>query len=118
MGADAVLAVVEDRAEPKCPLQVPPAALDLRELLVAEAEVGGREAVVVGSEHELAVVACLGCDGGLVDAQLALSGSPEQAVEAGRGAQLADELVATLLGPLVGALDLSFQVGDEVGSHG
>ena len=117
MGADAVLAVVKDGTERERSLQVPPSPLDLGELLVGEGEVGRRERVVVGAEHELAVVAGLVGDRRAVDAELALGRATKEAVEAGGRSQLADELVASLLAPGVAALDPPLQVRDEVLAH-
>ena len=86
VGADAVFAVVEDRPQPQRPLQVPPAPLDLVELLVGGGQVGGGKGVVGGAEQELPVEAGLVRDGALADPELAVLGPPQQPEQGGGGA--------------------------------
>ena len=69
VGADAVLAVVEHRAQPERALAVAPAAFDGEQLLVGGGEVVGGEGEVGGAQQPLAVQVGLAFDGGLVDAQ-------------------------------------------------
>src|SRR5665647_3439573 len=94
VGADAVLAVVEHRAQAQRPLHVAPAALDLVELPVGGGEVRCGERLIGGAQQPLAVEALVTFDGGAVEAQLALLGAPQQAVEGRPRAQRPDELVA------------------------
>lgn len=68
MGTDAVLAEVEHRPQPKCPLQVAPTTLDLVELLVGDRQISGGEGLIGGTQEPRAVEALLSGDGGAVEA--------------------------------------------------
>ena len=83
VGADAVLAVVEDRAQPQGALDVAPAALDREQLLVGGGQVVGGERVVGGAQQPLAVQAGLALDGGLVDPQQPARGAAQEAAQPG-----------------------------------
>src|SRR5665811_622441 len=114
---DAVLTEVEHRAQTQRPLQVAPAALDLVELLVGECQIGGGESLIGGAQEPLTVETLVTGDGGAVEAQPALLGAPEQAVECGPRAQRPDEFITAYTRPGVGARDLALEVGDEVAAH-
>ena len=66
VGADAVFAVVEHRAQPERAVEVAPAALDGQELLVGSGEVVGGQRGVGGAQQPLAVQVRLALDRGLV----------------------------------------------------
>ena len=69
VGADAVLAVVEHRAQPQRALEVAPAAFDGEQLLVGGGEVVGGQGGVGGAQQPLAVQVRLALDRGRVDAE-------------------------------------------------
>ena len=118
MGADAVFAVVVDRAQPEAGFAVAPAALDGGELLVGGGQILGAQGEVGGAQQPLAVVVGLACGGGAVDAQQPGCGAPHQPAQPGLARQGADQLVAAALGPGVGALDQPGKVLDEPLAHG
>src|SRR5271166_3910495 len=117
MGADAVFAVVIDRAQPEAALAVAPAALDGDELLVGGGQVLGAQGEVGGAQQPLAVVVRLAFDGGAVDAQQPARGAPQQPAQPRLVLEGPDELVAAAFGPGVGALDQPFEVLDEPLAH-
>ena len=67
MGADAVLAVVEYRAQPERAFEVAPAAFDGEQLLVGGGEIVGGERGVGGTQQPLAVQVRLALDRGVAD---------------------------------------------------
>jgi hypothetical protein len=71
MGADAVLAVVEHRAQPQGAFEVAPAAFDGEELFVGGGEIIGGQRGVGGAQQPLAVQVRLALDRAVVDAQQA-----------------------------------------------
>jgi hypothetical protein len=91
--------------------------LELVELLVGEREIGRRQRVVRGAQEELAVKAGLVGDSALVYTKQAVGAPAHKAKQRASGAWLADELVAALLCPGVGALDLVLEVGNQVLAH-
>src|SRR4051794_35835908 len=88
VGADALFEAVVDRAQVEDLFHVPPAALDLEELLVAQGDVGGRQVRVRAAQQVLPVQVRLGLDPVLVDAQQPAGGDPQVPVQAGLGADL------------------------------
>lgn len=117
VGADALLVLVEDRSEPKCPLPVRPPAPYPVALLGGVGEVGRGEGVVGGVEEPLAVEVGVSGDRSLVDTQFVILGRPAEGGETWAGPELADGLVTALLAPLAAPGDALLQVGDEVRSH-
>ena len=77
MGADAVLAVVVERAQPEAGFAVAPAALDGDELLVGGGQVLGGQRGVGGAQQPLAVVVGFARGGGAGDAQQPGLGAPQ-----------------------------------------
>src|SRR5712691_9934358 len=73
------------RAQVNDLLHVPPAALDLEQLLVAERDVLGGHLRVGGAQQVLAVEVLLGLGPGRVDAEEAAGGGPQVPVQAGLG---------------------------------
>jgi hypothetical protein len=71
VGADAVLAAVQHRAQVQGGLHVAPAAFDFEHLLVAAGDVLGGQFWVGAAQQVFAVQALLGLDLGLVEAQQA-----------------------------------------------
>jgi len=118
VGADAVLAAVVDGPEVEHLLHVPPAALDLPELLVAEGDVLGGERGVRGAQEQLAVEPLLGPHGRLVDAQEAAGRGAQVALQAGLRPDRPAQLGALLRRELVGAGDHVGEAGDEAPADG
>ena len=116
VGADAVLAVVEHRAQPERAFEVPPAAFDGEQLLVGGGQVVWGQGGVGGTQQPLAVQVRLPFDRGLVDAEQPGVGAPQVAAQAGLGLEAPDEFVAAPRGPGVGAVDELGRVRDEVGA--
>ena len=83
VGADAVLAVVVDRAQPEAALAVAPAAFDGEQLLVGGGQVLGGQGEVGGAQQPLAVVVGFPCGGGAVDAQQPGLGAAQQPAQPG-----------------------------------
>jgi hypothetical protein len=78
VGADAVLAVVVDRAQPEAGFAVAPATLDGEQLLVGGGQVLGGQGEIRGAQQPLAVVLGLACRCGAVDAQQPGLSAPHQ----------------------------------------
>jgi hypothetical protein len=78
VGADAVFAVVVDRAQPEAGFAVTPATLDGEQLFVGGGQVLGGQGEIGGAQQPLAVVVGLACRGGAVDAQQPGRGAPHQ----------------------------------------
>ena len=94
VGADAVLAVVEHRAQPEGAFEVAPAAFDGEQLLVGGGQVVGGEGEVGGAQQPLAVQVGLPLDRGVVDPQQPGLGAAQVAAQPRLGLETADELVA------------------------
>jgi len=116
VGADAVLAVVEHRAQPERAFEVAPAAFDGEQLLVGGGEIVGGERGVGGTQQPLTVQVRLAFDRGLVDPEQPGRGAPQVAAQPRLGLEAADEFVAAPRGPAIGAGDELGEVRDEVGA--
>ncbi len=85
MGADAVLAVVKDRAPPERAFHVAPTGFDVHELLVGGGRVLRIQRFVAGAKQALAVQVRLDLDRMLVDTQQASAGAAQVAAQPGFG---------------------------------
>jgi hypothetical protein len=117
VGGDAIFEAVEHWTELDHGLEVPPAPFDLVERFVAERDVLGREGLVGGAQEELAVEPGLFGHRRSVDAQQPGLGAPQETVERRPGAQCPGELGALGGRQRIGARDLPFEAGDDLGSH-
>ena len=87
VGADPLLFAVVDRLQVDDLLEVPPAAIDFQELLVAQGDVLGGHRRVGGAQEVLAVEVLLGLGLGGVDAEQSAGGDAEVAVQARLGGE-------------------------------
>ena len=83
VSADAVVAVVVDRAQPEAGFAVAPAALDGDQLLVGGGQILGGQGEIGGAQQPLAVVVGFARGGGAVDAQQPGRGAPHQSAQPG-----------------------------------
>jgi hypothetical protein len=117
VSTDALLLAMVDGTQIEV-LEVAPATLHLQELLVAEGDILRRQRGIGGAEQELAVEAGLGLHRGTVDAEPAALGDAEEALEAGLGAELADELLPLVGGQSVSTRDVGLQLFEQLLANG
>jgi len=85
----------------------------LEELLVGRSEVLGGQGDIGGAQQPLAVQVLLAFDRSRIDAEQPTAGAAQVAPQPGLGLQRPDELVATPIGPAIGADDRALEVRDE-----
>src|SRR6185437_10080220 len=116
VGADPLFLAVVDGPQVDDLLEVPPAALDFQQLLVAQGDVLGGHRRVGGAQQVLAVQVLLGLGLRCVDAEQAAGGDAQVPVQARPGGDDAAQFGPLVLTEGVGAVDELLELGDHPGA--